>query len=158
MSPLKYIVMAALVLAPNLFAAGTEPAITNAMALRAASLFRNADPFSEEARGCAAILVRFTEKSPDVLVGVSGKTIPFLHSKDLSEQELAILLGAFVAGNIDSQLLRGVKTDDPYAGELQVIETYGQMRKKRPRFSVPEIDKLIALEKAGKLKAQLESN
>jgi hypothetical protein len=31
------------------------------------------------------------------------------------------------------------------------------MRKKRPRFSVPEIENLIALEKAGKLKAYLAS-
>lgn len=81
--------------------------------------------------------MRFADESPDVLVGISRKTVPFLDNRDLSDQERGILLGAFAAGNVDSQLLRGKKKDDPYAGDLQLIETYGQMRKKRPRFSVP---------------------
>ena len=99
--------------------------------------------------------MQFTDKSPEVLVGIGHKALPFLSNKNLTVQENAILIGAFLAGNVDSQLLRGQKKDDPYAGDLQVIETYRAMQKKKPHFSVPEIEKLIALEEAGKLKAYL---
>lgn len=132
-----------------------EPVISKEAALKAASLFRNSDPYSEDARGCAGILVRFTDQSPEVLIGIGHKALPFLSNKNLTVQENAILIGAFLAGNVDSQLLRRKKKDDPYAGDLQVIETYTQMRNKKPRLSVPEIENLIALEKAGKLRAYL---
>ena len=134
-----------------------EPVITKEMALKAAVLFRNADPFSEDARGYAGVLVQFTEKSPDVMVKISPKTLPIFEDKNLSVQVRAILIGAFMAGNVDSQLLRGRKQSDSYAGDLQLIETYRLMQKKKPHLVIPGIEKLIDLESAGKLKAYLDS-
>jgi len=134
-----------------------EPEITKEMAIKAATLFRNADPFSSDALGYAAILIRFTEKSPEVMIKVSHKPLPFLSSKKLSDKERAILIAAFVAGEMDSQLLHRKVKDDPYAGDLQLIETYRLMQQKKPRFVIPEIEQLIELEKAGELKRYLEA-
>lgn len=152
---MKHLLLVLLLCAAGSVLAESEPVITKEMALQAATLFRKADPFSEDARGYAAILIQFTEKSPAVVVEISRKAVPFLENKKIRQQELAILLAAFVAGNIDSQLLRGKKKDDPYAGDLQVIETYREMRKKKSRLKIPEIEKLMELEAAGKLKAHL---
>jgi len=135
--------------------AESEPVITKQMALKAVTLFREADPFSEDARGYAAILVRFVDKDHHVLVSINSKSVPFLSAKNLSEQERGILLGAFVAGNVDSQLLRGEKRNDPYAGDIQVIETYRQMQKKKPKLRIPEVEKLIELKSKGQLKSYL---
>lgn len=138
----------------HLFAEPT-PAITKEIALKAVTAFCAADPFSEDARTYAAILLRFTDEDQDVLIKISQKVVPFLKSKTLSQQEIAIVLGAFVAGNLDSQLLRGRKKDDAYAGELQVMETYRQMQKKKPKLRIPEIEKLIELESKGQLRSYL---
>jgi hypothetical protein len=62
-----------------------------------------------------------------------------------------------VVGNVRSQLLRGKKTNDSYAGGLQVIETYRQLQKRNPKLRINEIEKFIQLEKQGKLAAYLAS-
>jgi hypothetical protein len=45
MQSTKWILIAAMFSTISLFAAATEPVITKTMALKAATLFRNADPF-----------------------------------------------------------------------------------------------------------------
>lgn len=132
-------------------AAETELKITKDIALKAVVLFRQ-DPLSEDGRGAAAILVRFAEKSPDVMLKMDLKSLPFMHGNAVPEKERATLLAAFIAGNVDSQLLRGRKGNDPYAGDLQVIETYRQMQGKNAKLHIAEVEKLIELAKRGELK------
>jgi len=132
-------------------AAEPELKITKEIALQAVILFRQ-DPFSEDGRGAAAILFRFAEKSPDVLLKMSPKALPFMKGNTVPDKEMGLLLAAFIAGNVDSQLLRNRKGDDSYAGDLQVIETYRQMQRKNVKLHIPVVEKLIDLEKRGKLK------
>jgi hypothetical protein len=69
-----------------------------------------------------------------------------------------VLFGAFVAGNVDSQLLRSVKKDDSYGGDIQLIETYQRMQKRKPKLRIPEIERLIELKSKGQLRAYLASS
>lgn len=137
--------------------AESEPVITKEMALRAVTLFRDADPTSKEALGYAAVIIRFVDKNHDVLVKLDRKVFPVFGVKGVSQNETSILLAAFAAGNIDSQLLRGVKKDDAWAGVLQLIQTYRQLQKNNPKLKIDAVEKMAELESRGQLRAYLSS-
>jgi hypothetical protein len=126
--------------------------ITHETVLYAIMTFR-VDPLSEDARQAGAVVMRFVEQSHDVVVKISSKTLPFLSNKSLPEKYRATLLAAFVVGNVDSQLLRHQKKDDSYAGLLQLIESYHQMRWKNPKLRISEVEKFIEMQNRGELKA-----
>jgi hypothetical protein len=152
--PLKasFLTIAALGLsAIQMSAAEQLPPIDRRMALNAITSFR-ADPFSEEGRGSRGIIINFSEQNHEVSVFINSKTVPFLSNKTISLDDRSTLLAAFVAGNIDSQLLRHQKKDDSYSGVLQVIETYRQMQKKNPKLRIADVEKFIDMEQRGELK------
>jgi len=126
------------------------------VALKAIGLFRD-DPLSEDGRGAAVIIVTFVDKSHDVVVGLSKKVFPVFDAPGVSKKETNALLAAFIAGNLDSQLLHGVKKDDPYAGDLQMIQTYRQLQQKNPKLKIPAIEKMAEMEQRGELKRYLSS-
>lgn len=111
---------------------------------------------SEEARGYGGVLIKFVEKDRKLRFKLTPKNIPFLSNKTLLQQQRSVLLAAYTAGNVHSCLLRD-RADDPYAGDLQVIETYRRMQKAEPALRIPEIEKLIALEERGELKKYVSS-
>jgi hypothetical protein len=148
-----FIVVVLLIPAVN---AGTKQTITKEIALAAIMTFR-VDPLSEDARQGGAIVMQFVDQSHDVLVKMSPKTLPFLSNKSLPEKYRAMLLVAFVVGNVDSQLLRHQKKDNSYAGVLQMIESYRQMQRKNPRIRVAEVEKFIEMQKRGALRAYVSS-
>ena len=133
-------------------APAAEPEITREHAVRAIQRFREADPLSNEALGLASIVVRFVEKDPKLRFVLTEKSYPIPSERaGLSQNERLVLLGAYMVGNLRS-CLRNDTTDEPYAGSLQVIETYGQIKKLKPHLRVPEIEKLIELKRRGELK------
>ena len=132
--------------------AAPKQTITHETVLYAIMTFR-VDPLSEDARQAGAVVMRFVEQSHDVVVKISSKTLPFLSNKSLPEKYRATLLAAFVVGNVDSQLLRHQKKDDSYAGLLQLIESYHQMRWKNPKLRISEVEKFIEMQNRGELKA-----
>ena len=146
----------ALVAAPVLTAIAAEPAISKEVALKAIALFRN-DPLSQDGQAAAALIIQFVEKSDDVVVALNKKVFPVFEAPGVSQKEKSLLLAAFGAGNAASQLSRGVKKDDPYSGDLQLIETYRQLRKKNPKLKIPAIEKMAEMEQRGELKRYLSS-
>ena len=82
-----------------------------------------------------AILVQFTDKSPEVLVGIGQKALPFLSNKNLTVQETC---------DSDRRVCRRQRRFPAAAREkkgrsrtpadLQVIDTYRAMRKKKPQL------------------------
>lgn len=115
-----------------------------------------ADPLGAADRGAAATIIDFTEASQAVAVSIGPKSVPWLHKKQVDRRP-SVLLAAYVAGNIESQLNRRVKEDDPYAGVLQAIATYRQLQQNDPDYRVDELEALTQLEKDGRLKAHLEA-
>lgn len=136
--------------------ASADLVITKEVALKAIVIFRD-NPLSEDGQGAAALIIKFVDQNHDVLVGLTKKTVPILDAPGVSQKEKALLLAAFAAGNADSQLLRGVKKDDPYAGDLQLIQTYRQLQKKNPRLKITAVEKLAEMEQRGELKHYLTS-
>lgn len=134
--------------------AADNPVITKEMALKAIGVFRD-DPLSEDGRAAAAIIILFVEKSPEVVVDLNRKAFPVFGAPGVSQKETSLLLAAFAAGNLDSQLLRGVRKDDAYAGDLQMIETYRQLQKKNPKLKIAAVEKMAEMERRGELKRYL---
>src|SRR5688572_13388333 len=137
-------------------ATAADPVISKEVALQAITLLRN-DPLSEDGRAAAALILAFVDKSKEVVVALNKKVFPVFDAPGVSQKEKSLLLAAFAAGNADSQLLRGVKRDDPYAGDLQLIETYRQLQKKNRKLRIPGIEKMAEMEQRGELKRSLSS-
>lgn len=117
---------------------------------RAIAIFRR-DPLNAQGEMTRPIILKFAEDSPDVEIALDDKHMPWFKSKSLPEETGAVLLVAFVAGDIESQLDSGKTKDDPVAATEQVIATYRQLQKADPKLKVREIEDLIDLQKHGKL-------
>lgn len=122
----------------------------------AIALFRQ-DPQSPRGRAAGEIVRSFAEKNDGVSVEVTSKLAPFLSNTKIPQEDRTLLLDAFIVGNVDSQILRNEKKDDPYAGVSEVIQTYRQMQKRDPTLNLPEIENFIELEKRGELKKYVVS-
>jgi hypothetical protein len=117
----------------------------------AITLFRQA-PASPRGRAAGKMVQSFAEKDDSIIIYITNKVVPFLDNVKIPHEDRALLLAAFVVGNIDSQLLRNEKKDHPYDGVLEVIEVYRRMRARNPAVRIAEVEKFIDLEKRGELK------
>jgi hypothetical protein len=116
------------------------------------------DVTSIEAVHAATVVARFGKESDEVLITVGAETLPWVQS-DVPEDEArvrALLMAAYFAGDIKSQLDKRRPSDDPYSGWLAAIRAYRQIRKKQPDMVIQEMEDLISKEKAGTLKAEAE--
>jgi len=133
----------------------SEDHVTQDVALKSISTFRE-DPESERGHVAAAIIVRFAKESPDVEVTAGPGFLPWMSAKPLPK-ESSTLLAAYIAGSVRSQLESGRTKNDALAGEEQVIETYLKLQKNTPSLHIDAVEKLIDLQKQGKLKEYLDS-
>jgi hypothetical protein len=129
--------------------------IPKADVLQAIADFR-AEPESARGNGAASVIVRFAQDSPDVTVSGSPALQPWMAPKPPPKQSRTLLV-AYIAGSVRSQLESGKTKDDTLAGEEQVIETYQKIQQTTPDLHIAEVEKLVALQKQGKLKEYLDS-
>lgn len=122
----------------------------------AIALFRQ-DSLSRRGRAAGETVRIFAEKDDSVIVNITSKVVPFLTNVKIPHEDRALLLDAFVVGNVDSQFLRNERKDDPYAGVSEIIQVYREWKKREPALSVPEIENFIELEKRGELKKYVAS-
>lgn len=108
-----------------------------------------------EAAAAAKTVVTYAQVSEDVMVDLGPEEIPWVGEKwglD-KEQELAcqsMLLAAFVAGNVRSQIKNDRVEDDTYSGWIFAISTYNRLRSKGA-FRSPSIEALSKMEADGTL-------
>jgi hypothetical protein len=124
-------------------------------ARQAIAIFRQ-EPVSDRGREAAATIFRFAQGSPDVEVVKSKNALPWLATRALTKYN-SVLLTAYIAGSVLSQLDSGLTRNDPVAGAVQVIETYQLIQKTDPTFRMPEVEKLVDLQTQGKLKEYVET-
>ena len=113
---------------------------------------------SADAAEAAATITRFADESEEVLIVVGPETMPWVQDSagpDAKTREL--LTAAYVAGDVKAQLVKKRPDDDPYSGWLSVIKAYKEIRSKRPRVSIPEVEELMAKEKDGTLKKEADA-
>ena len=108
-------------------------------------------PSNQQGSMVRPIILRYAQESPDVEIEVSDKAMPWLENLKGHEEAGAVLLTAYVAGDVRAQLARRRAKDDPVAGTEQVIATYRQLQKTEPRLRIMEVEKLIDLQRQGRL-------
>jgi hypothetical protein len=136
--------------------ARAEP-ITHREVLAAIAVLED-DVTSADAVGAAATVARFGQESDDVLITVGAETLPWVQSDaPAAESKVrALLMAAYFAGDIKSQLEKHRPVDDPYSGWLAVIKAYHQILRKQPDMVIPEVEELVKKEKAGTLKHEAD--
>lgn len=104
----------------------------------------------------AKVILKFAQQSEDVQISITPETVPWLQEKwglepDLEQSIRSMLLAAYLAGNVKSQIRAGKPADDPYAGWIFVCRGYAEFRSKAS-FSSPSIDSLEKRRTEGTLK------
>jgi len=126
------------------WAPGSDDSVRHALAVFAES------PLSKAGEAALATIVDFAEKTDKVEITVSEDVVPWLGGpNEVPHSEL--LLGAWIAGNVRSQLDSGVTRNDAYSGMLEVFAVYAALKAKEPKFSVPSIDGFLEQHRSGQL-------
>jgi hypothetical protein len=110
------------------------------------------DPISERGVAARSVILEFAEKSDTVLIEVSERAMPWAVDERIPEQARLVLTGAYVAGNVKSQLERKVNANDSMAGWQEVFRAYEVLRKHAGGLRVPGVEELLEESKSGKLK------
>ncbi|MFO0863131.1 MAG: hypothetical protein U0744_00470 [Gemmataceae bacterium] len=111
-----------------------------------------ADPLKESAKDDAKKIVNFAMESPDVVVVMGEEETAWLKEKAKNKQDYGgLLLTAFIAGNIQTQLDLGEKRNDVYSGAIQVMRTYREIRKRDPEFRSLAVEGLLKKHRDGTL-------
>ena len=119
-------------------------------ARKAIAIFRR-DPLNSQGEMTRPIILKFAEDSPDVEISLSDKRLNWVGNKSVPEETSQVLIVAYVAGDVQSQLDSGKTKDNPVAAAEQVINTYNQLKHANPELRVREVEELIRLQKQGKL-------
>jgi hypothetical protein len=108
-----------------------------------------------EAAEAARTIVTYADLSDDVMVDIGPDEIPWADEKWGLEkdQEMScqsMLLAAFIAGNVRSQIKNDRAEDDTYSGWIFAIDTYNRLRAKG-QFRSPSLDALSKMQSNGTL-------
>jgi hypothetical protein len=111
--------------------------------------------FGPEASDAAKLIVVYAQVSDDVMVDIGPEQLPWLAEdwgldKDRQAACESMLMAAFVAGNVKSQIKNDKAEDDTYSGWVFVINTYRRLRARDP-FLSPSIESLAKMQAEGKL-------
>ena len=99
--------------------ANSDHSLTNPQVLALIADYR-ASPVSQQGLITTRRILDFAESSEDVLVEINSKTTPWLTNQQISDALKALLLGAYVVGNIEPQLLSEIKEANHCGGANEV--------------------------------------
>ena len=152
MTTLRQTLAAALFLACA--AGGLAATPTKHEALQAISVLERS-LVGPEADDAARTIVTYADQSDDVMVDLGPDEVPWSEEKwglekgsELSCQSM--LLAAFVAGNVRSQIKNDRAEDDTYSGWVFAIDAYKRLRT-NAKFRSPSIESLSKMEADGTL-------
>lgn len=108
-----------------------------------------------EAVAAARTIVTYAELSDDVLVDIGPDEIPWAEEKwglgsERERECQAVMLAAFVAGDVRSQIKNDRAEDDTYSGWIFAIATYDRLRGTE-HFRSEAIDALERMQSEGTL-------
>lgn len=124
------------------------------LALKAIDAFRS-NPTGESATAYLSVVVNFAEHSDAVLVTIDNKWFPDEFNTIPSENR-PILLGAYIAGNVEKQLKFGITLNSPVEGVQLMLHTYNQLLLSGDMERLPEFDKWVSWNASGSLRAEIE--
>ena len=114
------------------------------------------NPTGPQATQAAKTVVVYAQMSDDVMVDIGPEQLPWASEEwglD-KERELSLhslLVAAFVAGDVKTQLRNDKAEDDTYSGWLFALEAYRRL-KAREDFRSPSLEALSKMQADGKLR------
>lgn len=130
------------------------PKLTEQIFRRTSSLYLN-DPSNASARDWARLILLYVQQTSNAAVVLGREELRWA-DVDKDDPRSLLLLAAYAAGNIQSQLNSGVKRNDRYSGLLTLFRVYRALREQKAQFRIAAVDDLLALHKEGKLMPHLQ--
>lgn len=130
---------------PPVYSAEMKPNLSKQEVLNLIASFRG-DPLSERGRLAGAFILAYVKTNPAVIVQYTPRVLPISDDNGLADEDRGTLMAAYAAGNVQSQLSRRKAGDDPYTGDLQLIETYRKLQRRNSKLKLPPVEKLDELE------------
>jgi hypothetical protein len=109
-----------------------------------------ADPAAEASSDAASAIAVYVNESKVVDVQISTKVCVWVLS-NAEQGTKELLLAAFMAGNVRSQLDTGTKQDDSYSGIVQALRVYRALKAQNPGLKEAGMDKFAAMQAKGEL-------
>ncbi len=103
----------------------------------------------------ARTIVLYAQVSDDVMVDIGPEQLPWLDEewglgKEREQACKSLLMAAFVAGDVKSQIKNDKAEDDTYSGWVFAVDVYNRLRAKE-RFRSPSLDSLSKMRAEGSL-------
>ena len=124
------------------------------IAMKAIQHFKQ-DPTSKEAMEYLSIILDFAEKSQTITVKINEKYLPY-ELGTINKQYDPLFIGAYIAGNVESQLTTNSTKDAAFEGIKLVLYTYVKLRSKSIIKQHKEFEKWIDLYKKNELRKWLK--
>lgn len=118
------------------------------------STFLN-DPLHKSAGDWSRLILLYTMQTPNAAVVLGHEELRWVGLGG-DEQRSLLLLAAYAAGNIQSQLNSGVKRNDRYSGLLTLFRVYRTLREQNKKFRIAAVDRLLDLHREDKLVRHLQ--
>ena len=157
-TPLAYAVAEPVASAPVAEASAPAAAMPSKDEVIKAIAVLEKDFLGDAAAGAAQTVMQFAEQSKDVTLQVSAKTTPWVFGdtqaadadEDIYRQ---MLLVAYIAGNMQTQIASGKAVDNPLAGWKFVLKTYQIIQKANSKVKLAELETLKSQSNKGQLEA-----
>ena len=133
---------------------GLSKKITPEIALKAIKSYRK-NPVAKNAAGALSIALDFVDQSPSVTVDIKQDYFPWKLGH-IDPQIESKFIGAFVAGNVEYQLINRLNKNTPLEGIKLVLYTYEKLRKANTFPADKEFEKWLIWKKKGKLSENLK--
>lgn len=130
------------------------PEITDQIFRQTSSLLLG-DPLNRSARDWARLILLYSQQTSNAAV-ILGKEESHWIGLDGNDPRSLLLLAAYSAGNIQSQLNSGIKRNDRYSGLLTLFRVYRALREQSKQFRIAAVDDLLTLHREAKLVPHLQ--
>ncbi len=128
----------------SLLAATASAADPTEKDFRRASMYILEDPKGDKAEDMAKAIIVFTAQTEKAMVYFGEEETKWTgDNKKLSP----ILMAAYAAGNVQSQLNSGVLRNDRYAGVISLFGTYRALKEKDNTFKIEAVEELLKKQK-----------
>ena len=113
------------------------------------------DPLNKSARDWSRLILLYTSQAPNATVALGLEELRWL-GLGIDDSHSQLLLAAYAAGNIQSQLNSGVKRNDRYSGLLTLFRVYRALREQNKSYTIAAVDTLLGLHEQNKLMSHLQ--
>ncbi|MHB1423209.1 MAG: hypothetical protein ACYC3I_08455 [Gemmataceae bacterium] len=108
------------------------------------------DPLNRSNRDWSRLIMLYALNAPNADIVLGQQELRWAGVEN-NDPHALLLLAAYTAGNIQSQLNSGVKRNDRYSGLISLFRVYRALHQQNENFKVAAVDDLLTLHEKDKL-------